>query len=602
MGLLDLNNVVDFLGGFGEKRGQIAAQNQADKEYKLQTIQTLFTYADGKRSQAEASQALAADKTLSPADQQRYSAEAEAHRAEGSRIYAGASELFGMIDDKPKTGKKENPAMQFLQFVNPFKRRGPESGEFEAELSDLLSGLGGGGGAAGGGAAGAGAGAGDQTGVGLGKLPTTGQGSGVSAEGTVPPRELFSAMSGERLTPSATMLSQAQPQPPAATPAETFQQTGLQPLPGMGAPLPETVAPTLAGAFQATTPTSVDFYPHLSQRRDTFKNIDQASYDEYVRVETQQAVEALNNVLQKTPGRETFVEALNNPEFTMHYRPAKSGMDMMDLSAEFTKELGGYFPEISDQPPEANADIARNYAAALARNVEAVGGKKENLNSSNLSAEVLRWAEAQDQYRARFGPADDPKDILFQRAVDIVRKPKPWTDEENRIWDHYWRQVESGQMGGTPGGANLQVKNLMNPEGTMEVAYTFHPGTGETKPLLFQGKQIPTQGIDISKWMIPKEWIQVGNTWSFTSTVDLSRVIQDLRKPGSRVLVEQVLGSGLVFDDASVIEVQTYLDEHPEAGQPAGYTGPVGTGTPPGTPGESNAPVNKYRGLPGGGL
>jgi len=595
----DVNNIVTFLGGFGKARGEVAAANQADKEYKLQTIQTLFTYAEGKRSQAEASQALAADASLSPADQERHSAEAEAHRDEGSRIYAGASELFGMIDDKPKTGKKENPAMQFLKFVNPFKRRGPESGEFEQELQGLLAGISGGqiGGIGGGGASGAG----DQTGVGLGKLPITGQGSGVSPEGTVPARDIFSAMSGERLTPSATRLTQAQPQPPAATPAETFEQTGLQPLPGLGAPLP---APTLAGAFKATEPTTVELYPHISQRRDTFRNLNQRSYDEYVRVETQTAVEGLQAFLQSTKERETLVQALQKPGFTKHYRPAKSGMDMMGLSAEFTKELGRYFPEISDQPPEANADIQRNYAAALVKNIKDVGGA-EYLDSTNLSAEVLMWGEAQDQYRARFGPADDPVDIITQRVIDITRRPKPWTEDEERVYKQYLSMVDSGQIGsGAVGaGTNLQVKNLMNPEGTMEIAYTFNPRNGETKPLLFQGKQIPTMGIDISKWMIPKDWIPgPGGSFSFSQSVDLSRVIQDLRIPGSRVLVEQVLGSGMVFDDLSADKVQTYLDEHPEAGQPQGWVGTPGVGTPPVTPGESLAPVNKYRNMGLGGV
>ena len=71
----DVSNVVTFLGGFGKKRTEIAAANQADKDYKLKTIETMFSMAEGRRAQAEASSEAAEDTSLSTDARARHRAD-----------------------------------------------------------------------------------------------------------------------------------------------------------------------------------------------------------------------------------------------------------------------------------------------------------------------------------------------------------------------------------------------------------------------------------------------------------------------------------------------------------------------------------------------
>jgi len=148
MALSALGNIGEFIQGFAQRRGAIETSNQAEKGRRLDTVSTMFDFAEARKTQSDKARELSLDESLTLQAREQHEAEAQRLEQEGERFYSGASELFGMIDEKPKGGKKQNPAMQMLSFLNPFQRRGPggeQSQQFQELVSSIMTGGGGGG-------------------------------------------------------------------------------------------------------------------------------------------------------------------------------------------------------------------------------------------------------------------------------------------------------------------------------------------------------------------------------------------------------------------------------------------------------------------------
>lgn len=602
----DVSNVVQFLGGFGKRRGEIAAANQADKEYKLQTVQTLFSFAEGKRASAEASRVLAGDANLSRNERDRHALDAERHSQEGESIYAGASELFGMIDEKPKTGKKENPAMQFLQFVNPFKRRGPQSGEFEQELSDLLSGLGGakGGGGTdlaglvgggGGGTAGAGAESPGFAAGGVARQTPTGQGAGDPGQAVT--AALGAAIPGVGPTPrlpaaegpvSQTAATLAQQQPVGTAAGEAIQAgvapgaTGITPTPARGPLLEERVI------------SQRELYPHITGTRTAYPDMRLTDYQDQINQEGQSALANLNAYLQSTPIRETFADAMNDPDFTKHYRPAARAFEDLDAYDTFQTEIAAIFPEMRTNPPEAGAAMAADVARQF--RLEQQGGKFGD--ASTWTPATIAAVEAFDVW-ASMQPDLSPEFGALRRYISITRKdPTTRTPAEQRevdvFIDLYNRGIYGAGTGpGRGGRVNYQFPKGIDPETGMEVYFMVDPSNPQAGGVPLRdatGRTITTTpNLDLNDIMYTAEWQmnpETGDMQRKSWKVEEKKVIAALSKPGTRRLIQAWIGSGFVFDTYTAERIQKYLDENPTAGLAPGEDVTPG----PGNPGNVNRP------------
>lgn len=595
----DVSNVVGFLGGFGKKRADIAAQNQAAKEYKLQTVQTLFQFAEGKRASAESSRALAGDNSLSKNERDRHALAAERATQEGESIYAGASELFGLIDEKPKTGKKENPAMQFLQFVNPFKRRGNQPGEFEAELSTLLAGLGGGKG--GGGAGGESPGF---PGAGIAGAPTTGQGAGDPAQtpvsaalgAAIPGTGPTPQLAGGPVSPAAAMLAGQQQVGPPFTTSPVAGATGeaIQAgvAPGGVAPGATGITPTPAAGPDLSA-SARDLYPHIVGTRNEYQDLNLVDYNEQIRQEGQVAVQNLNAYIISTPQRETFEDAMNDPEFVKHYRPASRAYENLDQYDIFQSNVADIFPEMRTNPPEAGYNLAARVADQF--RIEQQAGKFGD--ASTWSAATIAAVEAYDVW-ASMQERLSPEFGVLRRYISITRKDSTLrTPAEQREVDVFIDLYNKGIYGagtgpGRGGAVNYQFPKGIDPATGLEVYFVIdprNPGAGGTPLKDSRGRVITTTpNLDLEEIMYTAEYTMNPETGAMERKswkVEEKKVIAALSKPGTRRLIQAWIGSGFVFDTYTADRIQKYLDENPTAGLAPGeditdITRIPGTGNP----------------------
>ncbi len=601
MGLLDLNNVVDFLGGFGEKRGQIAAQNQADKEYKLQTVQTLFQFAEGKRASAESSRLLAGDVNLSENERDRHKLDAERHTQEGESIYAGASELFGLIDEKPKTGKKENPAMQFLKFVNPFTRRGSQPGQFEQDLSDLLAGLGGG--AKGGGGAelaglitGGGTGGGGEspgfTAGGVGGATPAGQGAGDPGQ-TAVSAALGAAIPGTGPTPrlpaaqgpvSSAAATLAQQQPVGAATGEAIQ-AGVAP--GGVAPSATGITPTPARGplLEQRVISARELYPHTTGTRSAYPDMNLADYEQNVNREGQEALANLNAYIQSTKVRETFTDAMNDPNFTKHYRAAARAFQDSEGYEIFQKNIADIFPEMRERPPEAGHALMADVARQL--RLEQGGGKFAD--ASTWTDKTIAAIDALDVWMT-MQPDLGPIFVVMKRYLATTRKdPDSWTPQDDFNVAQFKDFYDRGMFGpGTgPGRAGapraFQFPKGIDPDTGLEVYFVVdptNPGAGGSPLRDRNGRTITTQGpLQLDEIMFTAEYTYNPDTREMERKswrVEMKKVIAALSRPGTRRQIEQWLYTE-IFDTTSRRATELYLKNNPTVGLAPGEDV---TGTP----------------------
>jgi len=586
MALSSLGNIAEFIGGFAGQREKIATANQEDKNYKLSTVQTLFEFAEGKRAEAEASRLLAGDTNLSANEQERHRLASERHTTEGERLYAGASELFGLIDDKPKTGKKENPAMQFLQFVNPFKRRGPQAGgEFETELSALLSTLGGGKGAKGG--------AGESPGFtlgGIGGVTPQGQGAGdpekSALEAAIPgvgPTPRLPAAKGP-VSPAAATLAGLQ-RPVAGSATGEAQEAGV-PIPSATAITP---TPARGPLLDQRVISSRELYPYITGTRSAYRDLSLTDYNERIKQEGQEALANLNAQIQSTKVRETFADAMNDPNFTKHYRPAARAFQDLNGYEIFQKNIADIFPEMRERPPEAGSALLADVARQL--RLEQGGGKFAD--ASTWTDATIAAIEALDVWMT-MQPDLGPIFVVMRRYIATTRKDsESWTDADRYNVEQFKDFYDRGMFGPGTGPDRAAAPNYsffkgISPDGRGEIWYyrdPANPQAGAT-PLLGAGggSMIGTQGpLQLDDIMISTEWTLDPDTGSMERKgwkVDTRKTIAALSKPGSRRQIQEWITTKIFVPGSPELrDIQQYLDDNPTAGLGFGETGP-GPGSP----------------------
>jgi len=589
----DVSNVVTFLGGFGKKRGEIAAANQADKDYKLKTIETMFSMAAGQRAQAEASAEAAEDTSLSTDARARHRAAAEKSLQEGSRIYDGASELFGMIDDKPKAaGKKENPAMQFLKFVNPFTRRGPESGEFEERLQELMVGLGGKGmsaadviGAAGGGAGGGGGGGdGGTVGGGLGDISQRGQGSGSSPE-AMSVAALRAAMPGGEGARPATegqLLAADRGEPLRG--AETIPGTIFPRETALGISQPDF---SLAGASAAFPPP--EEFPYISGGRyaPQFGAMPTDQFDDNVALEVKRALTGLAAIQSNTTDiTETFEDMANIPEAWNLYIAASTGTGMhpgLD-NDKLDRDLAFIFPDLRENRPEMGETLLRDLESGIRRSEQMNPGSILGENGEVLP--MKSWPQALQKQAARYSvfesiSTDKPEVPLAKRFIDAVRlEPKDRSPQHLQDIKAYTAARTLG-MGGGAGGTAGATENITygsvrhEPSGQLAMVRRGSK-TGQVDFVINPKTNLPffTGKADISRWQ-SKTATMVFKDGRYQEVFAMLpfQILADLRGGLTTREILRPLMESPLFDQETRNIINTYLDRNPEIGgpEPEGY-------------------------------
>lgn len=581
----DVSNVVTFLGGFGKKRAEIATANQADKDYKLKTIETMFSMAEGIRAQAEASAESAEDTSLSTDARARHRAAAEKSLQEGSRIYEGASELFGMIDDKPKAaGKKENPAMQFLKFVNPFTRRGPESGEFEERLQELMVGLGGKGmsaadliGASGGGAGGGGGG-GPTVGANLGDISQRGQGSpSPEALSVAALRASMPGQEGARPATEGQLLAADQGEPLRG--AETIPGTIFPTETALGIPQPDF---SLAGATAAFPPP--EEFPYITGGRyaPEFGAMPTDQFDDNVALEVKRALTGLAAIQSNTTDiTETFEDMANIPEAWNFYIAASTGTGMhpgLD-NDKLDRDLAFIFPDLREDRPDAGETLMRNFETSLRRSEQMNPGSILGENGEVLPMKL--WPKKLQMEAARYSvfesiSTDKPEVPLAKRFIDAVRLEQkdrsPQHLQDIKAYTAARQLGMGGGAGGTAGATETIGFGTARHEPTGQLAMVRRGSkTGQVEFVINPKTNLPyfTGKADISRWQSKVATVamkdgrlqEIFPMLPFTIIADLQGGLT------SREILRPLMESPF-FDQETVNIINDFLDRNPGIGGP----------------------------------
>lgn len=586
----DVNNIVTFLGGFGKKRAEIATANQADKDYKLKTIETMFSMAEGRRAQAQASAEAAEDTSLSTDARARHRAAAEKSLQEGSRIYDGASELFGMIDDKPKAaGKKENPAMQFLKFVNPFTRRGPESGEFEERLQELMVGLGGKGmsaadviGAAGGGGGGGGGG---EVGANLGALNVRGQGSGSpEALSVASLRAAMPGGEGARPATEGQLLAATRGEPLRG--AEMIPGTILPTETALGIPRPD-FSP--AGSIRAMGPQ----FPYITGGRyaPEFGAMPTDQFEDNVALEVRDALTGLAAIQQNTTDiTETFEDMANIPEAWDLYIAASTGTGMhpgLD-NDKLDRDLAFIFPDLRENRPEMGETMLRDLESGIRRSEENNPGSILGENGEVLP--MKSWPKAVQKLAARYSvfesiSTDKPEVPLAKRFIDAVRLEQkdrsPQHLQDIKAYTAARAQGMGGGAGGTAGAAQTIGFGTARHEPSGQMAMVRRGSkTGEVEFVINPKTNLPffTGAADIQRWQ-SKTSIVVFKDGEYQEVFPMMpwTILADLRNGQTNREILRPMMDSPMFDDETRGIINDFLRKNPEIGgpEPPGYVEPI---------------------------
>lgn len=580
----DVSNVVTFLGGFGKKRTEIAAANQADKDYKLKTIETMFSMAEGIRAQAEASAEAAEDTSLSTDARARHRAAAEKSLQEGSRIYDGASELFGMIDDKPKAaGKKENPAMQFLKFVNPFTRRGPESGEFEERLQELMVGLGGKGMSAADLIGASGGGAGGDSGVvgaNLGALNTRGQGTSTtspadavaalrgmtSGEGT--PGQLLAADRGG-------VVSQREAEP--VIPGTIFPESARDVQPDF----------SLAGATAAFPPPEEFPYTTKGRYAPEFGAMPTDQFNDNVALEVKRALNGLAAIQYNTTDiTETFEDMANIPKAWNLYITASTGTGMHpDLDGDkLDRDLAFIFPDLRENRPEVGETMLRDFESILRRSEQNNPGSILGENGEVLPMKF--WPLEVQKKAVRYSvfesvATDKPEVPLAKRFIDAARLEikdrSPQHIQDIKAYTAARTLGMGGGAGGTAGATENIGYGTARHEPTGQLAMVKRGSkTGQVEFVINPKTNLPffTGKSDISRWQskVATVVMKDGRLQEVFPMLPFV-ILADLRGGLTTRETLRPLMESPLFDDETRGIINDFLDRNPGIGgpEPAGY-------------------------------
>lgn len=573
-----LGNIGEFIQGFAQRRGAIETENQAEKTRRLDTVSTMFDFAEARKKASDTARTLSLDESLTLQAREQHESEAQRLEQEGERFYSGASELFGMIDEKPKGGKKQNPAMQMLSFLNPFQRRGPggeQSQQFQELVSSIMTGGGQGGG--GGGTPEGGIARATQTPTGsaptettagqtFAQLPPVGSATGEAMQAGVSPAA--AAMAGLPATTAppaggaAGPPSILGPQPAGAPTRGDFTSPG-QAVFGDQAAAPAPAA-AAAAAPPSVLPTTKSLYPGLLEEIPPWQS---ARFKEPAEQKeerlAQEAFGAVDNMLEyvlSTPAQETFTEALQDPNFRLHYNAGRRSVEMglMDRQA-FQDALSAAFPEMRQHRPDAGDKLQRTFAAELDKAqgtgfdlTRPIKDWPPTLRQSKQAYDVwLQTAKegsltpsqrAEQKYFEAKGTPTNQRTSQQDLAITAWEK-RPGGQQATQVWVH--RPMQDPTTGQTVMGRFPQRGDVEGKAGVVKV---------DGKPVL-----IP-RNIDWESWMV-KQMAPSPTGIGFVETSVIDPALVMLSVSTGDVRPEQVVPFLDFMDEAAATKLRDYLQD-----------------------------------------
>lgn len=574
MAMSALGNIGEFIQGFAQRRGAIETSNQAEKASRLDTVSTMFDFAEARKKQSDTARELSLDESLTLQAREQHESEAQRLEQEGERFYSGASELFGMIDDKPKGGKKQNPAMQMLGFLNPFQRRGPggeQSQQFQELVSSIMTGGGQGGG--GGGSPEGGIARATQTPTGsapaeptagqtFAQLPPVGSATGEAMQAGVSPAA--STLAGLSAAPPPAGGAAGPPEAAAAPTRGGFLSPGQAVFGDQQAAAP--AAPAAAAVPATELPTTKSLYPGLLEEIPPWQStrFKEPPEEKQERL-GQEAFGAVDNMLEhiiSTPAQETFTEALGDPTFRMHYNAGRRAVEMgiMDRQA-FQDALSAAFPEMREHRPDAGDKLQRTFESEL------INAQRAN---EDLTQDISKWPPRLRQSKQAYDvwlqtakegdltPEQRAQQKYFEAKSTPVKQRTPQMDLDITAWE------QSPKAAG--GATQVWVHRPMQDPVTGETVMGRFPQrgdvTGKAEVVKVGGKpvRIP-KNIDFGNWLV-KTQVRSPTGFGFveSQTIDPSLVMLDVST--GNVRVEQVVPLLDFMDEAAATKLRDWLADY----------------------------------------
>jgi len=575
MALSALGNIGEFIQGFAQRRGAIETSNQAEKATRLDTVSTMFDFAEARKKQSDAARTLSLDESLTLQAREQHESEAQRLEQEGERFYSGASELFGMIDEKPKGGKKQNPAMQMLSFLNPFQRRGPggeQSQQFQELVSSIMTGGGQGGG--GGGTPEGGIARATQTPTGsapteptagqtFAQLPPVGSATGEAMQAGVSPAA--AAMAGlPTTTPppggAAGPPSIFEPAAPAAPTRGDFTS------PGQAVFGDQAAAPAAAPAAATELPTTKSLYPGLLEEIPPWQSarFKEPPEEKQERL-AQEAFGAVDNMLEyiiTTPAQETFTEALADPTFRMHYNAGRRAVEMglMDRQA-FQDALAAAFPAMREHRPDAGDKLQRTFESEL------LNAQRAN---EDLTQDISQWPpklrQAKQAYDVwlqteKFGSLT-PEQKAQQKYFEAKGTPTAQRTDQQLRDITTWEKSPKAAGGATQVWVHRPMQDPVTGETVMGRFPQRGDVTGKAEVVQVGGKpvRIP-KNIDFGNWLVKSQIRNpAGIGFIESQVIDPSLVMLDVST--GNVRPEQVVPLLDFMDETAATKLRDWLADY----------------------------------------
>ena len=580
MAMSALGNIGEFIQGFAQRRGAIETSNQAEKATRLDTVSTMFDFAEARKKQSDTARELSLDESLTLQAREKHESEAQRLEQEGERFYSGASELFGMIDEKPKGGKKQNPAMQMLSFLNPFQRRGPggeQSQQFQELVSSIMAPGGGGGGSGGGGAPGGGIARATQTPTGsapaestagqtFAQLPPVGSATGEAMQAGVSPA-------------AATLAGLSAAPPPAggaAGPPESIlggPQPAVAPTRG-GFPSPgqavfgdqQAAAPAAAAAPATELPTTKSLYPGLLEEIPPWQSarFKEPAEEKQERL-AQEAFGAVDNMLEyiiTTPEQETFTEALADPTFRMHYNAGRRAVEMglMDRQA-FQDALAAAFPAMREHRPDAGDKLQRTFESEL------LNAQRDNIDlTQDIEQWPLKLRQSKQAYDVwlqteKFGSLT-PEQKAQQKYFEAKGTPTAQRTDQQVRDITTWEKSPKAAGGATQVWVHRPMQDPVTGETVMGRFPQRGDVTGKAEVVQVGGKpvRIP-KNIDFGNWLVKSQIRNpAGIGFIESQVIDPSLVMLDVST--GNVRPEQVVPLLDFMDETAATKLRDWLADY----------------------------------------
>jgi len=202
-------------------------------------------------------------------------------------------------------------------------------------------------------------------------------------------------------------------------------------------------AAAAAAAPPSVLPTTKSLYPGLLEEIPPWQS---ARFKEPAEQKeerlAQEAFGAVDNMLEyvlSTPAQETFTEALQDPNFRMHYNAGRRAVEMglMDRQA-FQDALAAAFPAMREHRPDAGDKLQRTFESEL------LNAQRDNID---LTQDISKWPPKLRQSKQAYDvwlqtakegdltPEQRAQQKYFEAKSTPVKQRTPQMDLDITAWE-----------------------------------------------------------------------------------------------------------------------------------------------------------------------